>query len=131
MNKSELIDSIADKSGLNKTQAGDALNAVMESVGEALEAGDSISLVGFGTFSVKDRKARTGRNPKTGEELSIPASKVPSFSNVPLSDEFNAKLRLYARSAPRRSPSLFFAQPICPSNSACQSENEASLRNDL
>ena len=79
MNKSELIDSIAEKSGLNKTQAGDALNAVMESVGEALEAGDSISLVGFGTFSVKDRKARTGRNPKTGEELSIPASKVPSF----------------------------------------------------
>ena len=79
MNKSELIDSIADKSGLNKTQAGEALNAVMESVGEALEAGDSISLVGFGTFSVKDRKARTGRNPKTGEELSIPASKVPSF----------------------------------------------------
>ena len=62
MNKSELIDSIAEKSGLNKTQAG-----------------DSISLVGFGTFSVKDRKARTGRNPKTGEELSIPASKVPSF----------------------------------------------------
>ena len=79
MNKSELIDSIAEKSGLNKTQAGDALNAVMESVGEALEAGDSISLVGFGTFSVKDRKARTGRNPKTGEELAIPASKVPSF----------------------------------------------------
>ena len=79
MNKSELIDSIAEKSGLNKTQAGEALNAVMESVGEALEAGDSISLVGFGTFSVKDRKARTGRNPKTGEELSIPASKVPSF----------------------------------------------------
>ncbi|MBU5616108.1 MULTISPECIES: HU family DNA-binding protein [Psychrobacter] len=79
MNKSELIDSIAEKSGLNKTQAGDALNAVMESVGQALEAGDSISLVGFGTFSVKDRKARTGRNPKTGEELAIPASKVPSF----------------------------------------------------
>ena len=73
MNKSELIDSIADKSGLNKTQAGDALNAVMESVGEALEAGDSISLVGFGTFSVKDRKARTGRNPKTGQSIQIPA----------------------------------------------------------
>lgn len=79
MNKSELIDSIAEKSGLNKTQAGDALNAVMDSIGDALEAGDSISLVGFGTFSVKDRKARTGRNPKTGEELNIPASKVPSF----------------------------------------------------
>ena len=79
MNKSELIDSIAEKSGLNKTQAGDALNAVMESVGEALEAGDSISLVGFGTFSVKERAARTGRNPKTGEPLEIAASKVPGF----------------------------------------------------
>lgn len=79
MNKSELIDSIAEKSGLNKTQAGEALNAVMESVGEALEKGDSISLVGFGTFSVKARAARTGRNPKTGEPLQIKASKVPSF----------------------------------------------------
>jgi len=79
MNKSELVDSIAEKSGLNKSQAGEALNAMMESIGEALEAGDTISLVGFGTFTVKDRKARTGRNPKTGEELSIPASKVPSF----------------------------------------------------
>ena len=79
MNKSELVDSIAEKSGLNKTQAGDALNAVMESVGQALEAGDSISLVGFGTFSVKDRKARTGRNPQTGETIQIAAAKVPSF----------------------------------------------------
>jgi len=79
MNKSELVDSIAEKSGLNKSQAAEALNAMMESIGEALEAGDTISLVGFGTFTVKDRKARTGRNPKTGEELSIPASKVPSF----------------------------------------------------
>ena len=79
MNKSELIDNIAEKSGLNKTQASDALNAFIESVGEALENDDSISLVGFGTFSVKDRKARTGRNPKTGEPLEIPASKVPSF----------------------------------------------------
>lgn len=79
MNKSELIDNIAEKSGLNKTQASDALNAFIESVGEALENNDSISLVGFGTFSVKDRKARTGRNPKTGDPLEIPASKVPSF----------------------------------------------------
>ena len=79
MNKSESIDNIAEKSGLNKTQASDALNAFIESVGEALENNDSISLVGFGTFSVKDRKARTGRNPKTGDPLEIPASKVPSF----------------------------------------------------
>lgn len=79
MNKSQLIDSIASKSGLNKTQAGDALNAVMDSIGEELEKGGSISLVGFGTFNVKERKARTGRNPQTGAELKIPASKVPSF----------------------------------------------------
>ncbi|WP_227430113.1 HU family DNA-binding protein [Psychrobacter sp. I-STPA6b] len=79
MNKSELVDSIAEKSGLNKTQAAEALNAMMESVGEALESGDTVSLVGFGTFSVKERKARTGRNPKTGEPLPIPASKVPGF----------------------------------------------------
>ncbi|WP_230660085.1 HU family DNA-binding protein [Psychrobacter sp. I-STPA10] len=79
MNKSELVDSIAEKSGLNKTQATEALNAMMESIGEALEEGETVSLVGFGTFSVKDRKARTGRNPKTGEPLEIPASKVPGF----------------------------------------------------
>ncbi|WP_434353007.1 HU family DNA-binding protein [Psychrobacter sp. HD31] len=79
MNKSELIDNIATEAGLNKIQAGDALNAFMETVGKTLEKGDSISLVGFGTFSVKERKARTGRNPRTGQELKIPASKVPSF----------------------------------------------------
>ncbi len=79
MNKSELINSIAKKSGLNKTQSAEALNAVMDSVGEALEKGDSVSLVGFGTFSVKERKARTGLNPKTREPLEIPASKVPHF----------------------------------------------------
>lgn len=79
MNKSELIDSIAEKSGLNKTQSAEALNAFIESVGQALEKGDSISLVGFGTFSVKDRAARTGRNPQTGKEIQIAASKVPGF----------------------------------------------------
>ena len=79
MNKSELIDNIAKKSGLTKAQSTDALNAFIATIGEAMQANDSVSLVGFGTFSVKDRKARTGRNPKTGEELSIPASKVPSF----------------------------------------------------
>ncbi|GAF60620.1 DNA-binding protein HU [Psychrobacter sp. JCM 18903] len=82
MNKSELIDSIADKSGLNKTQAGDALNAVMESVGEALEAGDSISLVGFGTFSVKDRKARTGRNLRRVKSLAFQQVKYQALKRV-------------------------------------------------
>ncbi len=79
MNKSQLIDNIAKKSGLNKTQSADALNAVMETIGDALKAGDKVSLVGFGTFSVKERKARTGLNPKTRKPLKIPASNAPHF----------------------------------------------------
>ena len=79
MNKSELIDAIAQKGGLTKVDAGKALDATLEAIGEALKAGDTVTLVGFGSFSVKERAARTGRNPKTGEELQIPASKVPSF----------------------------------------------------
>lgn len=79
MNKSELIDSIAEKGDLTKAQATAALNAFIESVGDALSSGDTIALVGFGTFSVKERAARTGRNPQTGKEIKIPASNVPSF----------------------------------------------------
>ena len=79
MNKSELVDSIAQSAGLTKEQAAKAVNAFTESVQGALQRGDDVVLVGFGTFSVKERKARTGRNPKTGEEIQIAASKVPSF----------------------------------------------------
>ena len=79
MNKSELVDSIAKKSGLSKAQSTEALNAFIATIGEAMKANDTVSLVGFGTFSVKERQARTGRNPKTGEELQISASKVPTF----------------------------------------------------
>ncbi len=79
MNKSELIDAIAEKGGLSKSDAGKALDATIASVTEALKKGDTVTLVGFGTFSVKERAARTGRNPKTGEELQIKATKVPSF----------------------------------------------------
>lgn len=79
MNKSELVDSIAKKSGLTKTQSNDALNAFIASVEEAMKNNDTVSLVGFGTFSVKERKARTGRNPQTGKEIKIPASNVVSF----------------------------------------------------
>ena len=79
MNKSELIDAIADKGGLSKADAGKALDAAIASVTEALKAGDTVTLVGFGTFSVKERAARTGRNPQTGATLEIKASKVPSF----------------------------------------------------
>ena len=79
MNKSELIDAIAEKGGLSKADAGKALDATIASITEALKSGDTVTLVGFGTFGVKERAARTGRNPKTGEELQIKASKVPSF----------------------------------------------------
>lgn len=79
MNKSELIDAIASKASLTKTDAAQALDAVIAAVGEALKSGDSVTLVGFGTFSVKERAARTGRNPKTGAAIQIAASKVPGF----------------------------------------------------
>lgn len=79
MNKSELVDAIAAEAGLTKDQATKALNAFTNSVQGALERNDDVVLVGFGTFSVKERAARTGRNPQTGEALQIAASKVPSF----------------------------------------------------
>ncbi|HEY4714019.1 MAG TPA: HU family DNA-binding protein [Aquirhabdus sp.] len=79
MNKSELIDAIASKASLSKTDSAQALDAVISAVGEALKSGDTVTLVGFGTFSVKERAARTGRNPKTGAAIQIAASKVPGF----------------------------------------------------
>jgi DNA-binding protein HU-beta len=79
VNKTELIEAIAASADIPKTTAGKALDAVMESITNALKSGDSVVLVGFGTFAVKDRAARTGRNPKTREEIAIPASKVPGF----------------------------------------------------
>lgn len=79
MNKSELIDAIAANGGLSKADAGKALDATIASVTEALKSGDTVTLVGFGTFGVKERAARTGRNPQTGATLEIKASKVPSF----------------------------------------------------
>ena len=79
MNKSDLVDAIADSAGLSKADAGRALDAVVDTVTGALKAGDSVSLVGFGTFTVRDRAARTGRNPRTGETIQIRASKNPAF----------------------------------------------------
>lgn len=79
MNKSELIDAIAASADLPKAAAGRALDAMIESIGGALKEGDQVALVGFGTFMVKERAARTGRNPQTGAEIKIPASKVPGF----------------------------------------------------
>lgn len=79
MNKTELIEAIASAADIPKTTAGKALDAVMDSITNALKSGDSVVLVGFGTFAVKERAARIGRNPKTREEIEIPASKVPGF----------------------------------------------------
>ena len=79
MNKSELVAHIATSAGLTKAQATAALQAVETSVIDTLANGGEVTLIGFGTFKINSRAARTGRNPKTGEELSIPASKVPSF----------------------------------------------------
>ena len=79
MNKSELIDAIAADSGLSKADAGRALDGFTSAITGALQGGGSVSMVGFGTFSVKHRAARTGRNPRTGEAIKIKASNNPSF----------------------------------------------------
>ncbi|MCQ2279369.1 MAG: HU family DNA-binding protein [Bacteroidales bacterium] len=79
MNKSELIDAIAAKAGLKKTDAKNALEAFMATTNETLKNGGKVALVGFGTFSVSERSARQGRNPKTGETMTIPAKKVVKF----------------------------------------------------
>jgi DNA-binding protein HU-beta len=79
MNKSELIDAIAANSGLSKADAGRALDGFTDSISGALSGGDSVSMVGFGTFAVKHRAARAGRNPRTGETIQIKASNNPAF----------------------------------------------------
>lgn len=79
MNKAELIEAMADAADISKAAAGRALDGMVEAVTDAMKKGDSLSLVGFGTFSVKERAAREGRNPQTGETIQIKASKIPSF----------------------------------------------------
>ncbi|AUH14781.1 DNA-binding protein HU [Dickeya solani] len=74
-----MIDKIAADADISKAAAGRVLDAIIGSVTESLKAGDDVALVGFGTFSVRERAARTGRNPQTGKEISIPAAKVPGF----------------------------------------------------
>lgn len=79
MNKSELIDAVALSADISKAAAGRALDAALDTIAETLKQGDQVSLVGFGTFQVKDRAARAGRNPQTGETIQIKASKSPGF----------------------------------------------------
>jgi len=79
LNKAELISSVAEKAEMSKKDAEKAVNAVFATIEEALAAGDKVQLVGFGTFEVRARAARTGRNPQTGEEIQIAATNVPAF----------------------------------------------------
>ncbi len=80
MNKNEFIDRVADMAGMNKAEATRAVDAVFDAITDALRKGDDVRLVGFGTFSAAQRKAREGRNPRTGETINIPASIQPKFS---------------------------------------------------
>ncbi len=79
MNKSELIEAVAKSADISKADAGRAVDAFVDATTKALKKGDQVSLVGFGTFSVRSRAAREGRNPRTGETIHIPASKAPAF----------------------------------------------------
>ncbi|CAN5684940.1 HU family DNA-binding protein [soil metagenome] len=79
MNKNDLVEAVASETSLSKADAGRAVDAVVAAITGALKRGDSVSLIGFGTFDVRARAARTGRNPRTGEEIKIAASKNPAF----------------------------------------------------
>tara|TARA_B100000686_G_scaffold224894_1_gene232054 strand:- start:97 stop:372 length:276 start_codon:yes stop_codon:yes gene_type:complete len=91
VNKNDLISSVAESSGLTKADAGRAVDGVFESIASALSSGDDVRIVGFGSFSVANRAASTGRNPRTGEEIQIPASKQPKFkAGAPLKSAVNS-----------------------------------------
>ncbi len=79
MNKAELISNVAERAELTKKDSEKAVNAVLETIGSALQRGDKVQLVGFGTFEIRERAARKGRNPQTGEEIDIAAARVPVF----------------------------------------------------
>ncbi|MBC1213611.1 HU family DNA-binding protein [Trichormus variabilis ARAD] len=80
MNKGELVDAVAEKASVTKKQADAVLTAALETIIEAVSSGDKVTLVGFGSFESRERKAREGRNPKTNEKMEIPATRVPAFS---------------------------------------------------
>lgn len=80
MNKAELVNAVADKAGVTKKQADEIVSATIDTIVDTVSNGDKVTLVGFGSFEPRDRKAREGRNPKTGKALKIPATTVPAFS---------------------------------------------------
>lgn len=98
MNKGDLVNKIAEKTGLSKAQSTDALNAVVDSIADALKEGDKVTLIGFGTFSVSLRQERTGRNPQTNASITIPAKVSAKFkpgkelSDAVDSDDLKSKL---------------------------------------
>ncbi len=79
MNKTELVDAVAQGADISKAAATRAVDSMFDAISDALKKGDQVTLVGFGTFSVRERAARTGRNPRTGDTINIPASKTPGF----------------------------------------------------
>ncbi len=79
MNKSELVNKVSESSEMSKKDAAKAVDAIFEAISDALQSGDKVQLVGFGNFEVRERSARKGRNPQTGDEIDIPASRVPAF----------------------------------------------------
>ncbi len=91
MNKKELIEAVAEKAELSKSKAEQAVNAFLNATQKALVDGETVQLIGFGTFGVAERAARKGRNPQTGQEIEIPASKVPQFkAGTKLKEAVNA-----------------------------------------
>ena len=99
MNKAELVSAVAEKTGMSKKDSEKAVNAAFDTITEALAAGDKVQLVGFGAFEVKERGARIGRNPKTKEEIEIPASRVASFKVGKALKEAVTKLFLIIKSS--------------------------------
>ncbi|MFD1427772.1 DNA-binding protein HU-beta [Kroppenstedtia sanguinis] len=90
MNKTELISQVAEKTNITKKDATQAVDAVLDTITEALKTGEKVQLIGFGNFEVRERAARKGRNPQTGKEIDIPASKVPAFKpGKALKDDVN------------------------------------------
>jgi DNA-binding protein HU-beta len=79
LNKTDLISEVADRTGMTKKDVEKVVNAFFSTIENTLKSGDKVQLIGFGTFEVRDRQARKGRNPQTGEEISIPAARVPAF----------------------------------------------------
>ena len=103
MNKTELIAKVAETAGFSKKDAEKAINATVDAITAALVAGDKVQMIGFGTFEVKERAARVGRNPRTGKEIQIPASKNPAFkAGKALKDAVNPKVAAPAKGGKKK-----------------------------